>query len=250
MEFKIEKTNLPAIRELRNLFLQETRMQFVCDKCHYYGWSDDYIIMNDSSTAGYACVWGTDRREDRDTIFEFYLLQDYRKHADEIFRKFMVICNASMIEGQTNDPQLIEMLYKHSQNIRAEAILFEDHFESNLTIPGAAFRRKTNEDKLEDDDSDFVIELNGELAASGGFLLNYNFPYADIYMAVKEAHRGKGLGSLIVQELKKEIRKLDRVPAARCNINNQVSKATLLKAGLRICGFRLKGDLKAMGNGQ
>ena len=99
-------------------------MQFVCDKCHYYGWSDDYIITDDAANAGYACVWGTDRREDRDTIFEFYLLQQYRKHADLIFDKFRGICNATMVEAQTNDPQLIEMLFKHSENIRAEAILF------------------------------------------------------------------------------------------------------------------------------
>jgi len=244
MNLQIEKTTLSNIRELRAQFLDETGMQFVCNKCHDYGWSEDYVFMIDGSKIGYGCVWGTDRREDRDTIFEFYLLQDYRKNADKIFEQFRSETVATMVEAQTNDPQLIEMLYKHTENIRAEAILFEDHFETNLHLPQAIFRRKTNEDELDDDDSDFVVQLNGELVATGGYMLNYNFPYADIYMGVKETHRGKGLGSFIVQELKKEIRKLDRVPAARCGINNQTSKATLMKAGLRICGYRVKGDLK------
>ena len=75
-------------------------------------------------------------------------------------------------------------------------------------------------------------------------MLNYNLPYADIYMHVLEEHRGKGFGSLIVQELKTLAYEMERVPAARCNINNRVSKATLEKAGLRSCGFILHGEVK------
>ena len=75
-------------------------------------------------------------------------------------------------------------------------------------------------------------------------MLNYNIPYADIYYEVKENFRQKGFGSLIVQELKKEIYLMGRVPAARCNIRNRASKANLLKAGFRVCGFILKGDIK------
>ena len=74
-------------------------------------------------------------------------------------------------------------------------------------------------------------------------MLNYNMPYADIYMEVKEHARRKGYGSLMVQELKKEIYLRRRVPAARCNIRNQASKATLLKAGFSICGTWLKGNV-------
>jgi hypothetical protein len=33
------------------------------------------------------------------------------------------------------------------------------------------------------------------------------------------------------------------VPAARCNIENIASKATLLKAGLAIAGYMLMGDV-------
>jgi len=74
-------------------------------------------------------------------------------------------------------------------------------------------------------------------------MLNYNMPYADIYMEVKEHARRKGYGSLMVQELKKEIYLRRRVPAARCNIRNQASKATLLKAGFSISGTWLKGNV-------
>ena len=97
---------------------------------------------------------------------------------------------------------------------------------------------------MRDDDSEYVLQQNETIVASGGLMFNYNFPYADIYMQVKEPFRRQGIGSFLVQELKKQAYLLQRVPAARCDINNAVSKATLLKAGFRICGFRVKGDIK------
>src|SRR6185312_7850035 len=90
----------------------------------------------------------------------------------------------------------------------------------------------------------YYLQQDGEVVATGGFFLNNNKPYADIYMEVKEPFRRRGFGSLIVQELKKEIYKLARVPAARCNIDNKASKPTLLKAGFKVCGARLKGAIK------
>jgi RimJ/RimL family protein N-acetyltransferase len=36
-----------------------------------------------------------------------------------------------------------------------------------------------------------------------------------------------------------------RVPAARCNINNAASKASLLKAGFKIAGFMVIAEIKA-----
>jgi ribosomal protein S18 acetylase RimI-like enzyme len=81
-------------------------------------------------------------------------------------------------------------------------------------------------------------------------MLNYNKPYADIYMEVKPSFRRRGFGSLMVQELKKIIYQIGRVPAARCNINNSISKATLLKAGFKVCGAILKGYIKEAGGKQ
>jgi len=48
----------------------------------------------------------------------------------------------------------------------------------------------------------------------------------------------------MVQELKRETYLMGRVPAARCNINNVISKATLSKAGFKICEYRLNGEIK------
>ena len=138
---------------------------------------------------------------------------------------------------------ITDLLFQYTGNIAAESILFEDHRTTSMVIPGACFRKRSEEDESNGNDSEFVIEAEGTLVASGGLMQNYNWPYADIYMQVNEPFRQKGYGSLIVQELKKEAWAMMRIPAARCNIHNHISKATLEKAGFRSCGHILKGIL-------
>jgi hypothetical protein len=69
-------------------------------------------------------------------------------------------------------------------------------------------------------------------------------PFADLYMEVTEGFKRRGLGSYIVQQVKRECYLAGRVPAARCNMENVASKATLLKAGLTIAGYMLMGEVR------
>jgi GNAT superfamily N-acetyltransferase len=127
-------------------------------------------------------------------------------------------------------------------------VLFKAGAESHLTFDDVIFRRKLDTDRLFDHQSepegDFVLEKKGEIVASGGFLLHYNKPFADLYMEVQADHRKKGYGSFLIQEVKKVCYLAGRVPAARCNISNPASKATLLKGGMEIAGYVLTGDIK------
>jgi len=244
MNFTVTKTILQEIQPLRNLFLHENKFQFVYNKCHDYNWADTYLFTMNETKIGYGSVWGKDKREDRDTIFEFYLTEPFRKFASAVFPKFIEASNVTHIECQSNDLLLSIMLYEYARNINAEAILFEDHYTTDLKIHNATFRRQKAEDDLGFDPAEYVLEVNDEIVATGGFVRNYNLPYIDMFMEVKEEHRGKGYGSFVVQELKKEAYLKGRVPAARCNINNKPSKATLLKAGLKVCGCIVVGEIK------
>ena len=125
MNFTVTKTTLDEIRDMSASFLQEMNAQFVCDKCHYYGWSDDYLFMIDNMKAGYGCVWGTNKREDRDCIFECYLLPHYRFHDTVFFEQLVRISGAIYVEVQTNDQHLAPLFFRYTNNIKAEAILFE-----------------------------------------------------------------------------------------------------------------------------
>ena len=238
---EITRTSLPTIAHLRKEFLSENNIQFILDKAHRYGWADLYVFTVNQSHVGYGSVWGKEKREDRDAIFEFYLVSEYRQQAQKIFVDFCHASKAPHIESQSNDKFLYPMFEKFADNVETEAILFADDHETNFDGKGSSLLPRPQSNP---DDCQYALMNNGEEVGEGGFMLNYNLPYADIYYSVGEQYRRKGFGSFIVQELKKEIYKMGRVPAARCNAKNMISKATLLKAGLVVCGERLSGDLK------
>ena len=116
-----------------------------------------------------------------------------------------------------------------------------------ITAIAALFFRRTSEADVTFDKKvelgEYILERKGKVVATGGFLLHYNMPFADLYMDVREDCRRQGFGSFILQEVKRECYLAGRVPAARCNIANEASKATLIKAGLKVCGFMLRGDI-------
>lgn len=243
MEIDVIKTSLDKIKSLRLLFLHENNFQFIYNKCHDYGWDDNYLFLVDNKPVGYGSVWGKDRREDRDAIFEFYLMRPYRKRATTFFKRMHDVSGATFIECQSNDLLLTNLLYEHTQNVNAEAILFKDHVDTFLQLPALHFE-KTDPASLNPNDVQFILKQQDEIVATGGLMLNYNFPYADVYYEVKEQHRQKGYGSLMAQELKKAAYQLQKIPAARCNVNNHISKATLEKAGFTACGYILTGEIK------
>jgi GNAT superfamily N-acetyltransferase len=244
MEIQVIKSQLEEVKFFRVLFLHESNFQFKYNKCHDYGWADTYLFFIDETKVGYGAVWGKDKREDRDAIFEFYIIEPYRKFANEIFRKLHTASGAAFIDCQSNDLLLTAMLYENAQNINAEAILFKDNFQTQFFIPGTVLQKRTEGGEGRADNLEYVLNQNDETVASGGLMLNYNMPYADIYYEVNENHRRKGFGSLFLQELKNEAYKIGRVPAARCNINNPISKSALLKSGFEICGHVLNGEIK------
>src|SRR4029450_6274661 len=78
---------------------------------------------------------------------------------------------------------------------------------------------------------EWLLEMEGNTGAKGGILFHYNRPYGDIYMEVSEPFRRRGLGSYLVQELKRRCYELGAIPCARCNPQNIASRRTLQRAG-------------------
>ncbi|MEP7371841.1 MAG: GNAT family N-acetyltransferase [Chitinophagaceae bacterium] len=249
---KAIKTSLEEILPLRNLFLQENNFQIRYNACHERGWTDSYILIYNEAKIGYGSVKGNENRNDRDTVFEFYIIPSFRNISSLAFSELLSFSRVSFIECQSNDWLLTLLLYQHGQNINSTVILFEDHIQSSLIADDVTFRKRADNDTMfehkSEPEGDFVLVVNKEIVATGGFLLHYNMPFADLYMEVKEEHRRKGLGGFLIQELKRECYLAGRVPAARCNIENNASRATLLKAGLKIAGFMLLGTVKPLSN--
>lgn len=247
MTARAVKATLKKIQSLRALFLQETNFQVRYNACHERGWTDSYVLTIDDLDIGYGSIKGQEI-SGRDTVFEFFVIPSFRKLSSILFRELLSASCAKYIECQSNDLLLSSMLYEFSRNIGADAVLFEDHTVTEHVIPGAVVRRRRDQDRVfkhhVEPLGDYVVALEGEVVATGGFMLHYNRPFADLYMEVREDCRRRGYGSFLLQELKKECYRAGRVPAARCGLQNTASQATLIKAGLRVCGFMLKGQVR------
>ncbi|WP_337042901.1 GNAT family N-acetyltransferase [Emticicia sp. 17c] len=247
MNLNITKVTLNDVLPLRALYLQEMNRQIRYNAYHERGWTDSYLIYADTQPIGYGAIKGQEVA-DRNTIFEFYLIPPYRYLASRVFAEWIQQTSVNFIECQSNDQLLSSMLYEFADRIHAPVILFEDDRPTTLSIAEGVFRAKADYEatfgRKVEDGSGYVLEKNGEIVASGDFLLHYNPPFADLYMEVKESERGKGLGAFIIQELRRVCYLAGRVPAARCNVQNKASKATLLKGGLKVAGCMLMGEIK------
>ena len=248
MDLKIVKKDFEAIQPLRALFLQENNFQVRYDSCHWRGWADEYVLTFDGDVPiGYGSVKGQDDLKLRDAIFEFYLVPAYRHKSSQVFNELIKTSGVRFIECQTNDLILAPMLYEFCKNIFSDVILFKDGPLTYHSFDDVIFREKLDSDRLfehhSEPEGDYVLEKNGEIVGSGGFLLHYNKPFADLYMEVQAQRRRKGYGSFLIQEVKKACYLAGRVPAARCNITNAASKATLLKGGMEIAGYMLTGEV-------
>jgi GNAT superfamily N-acetyltransferase len=127
-------------------------------------------------------------------------------------------------------------------------VLFEPHAVTKYEIPNSVVRPARAGDQIFEHTvepaGDYVLEVKGEIVATGGFMLHYNAPFADLYMEVRPDCRRQGYGTFILQEVQKACYLAGRVPAARSPITNLASRATLAKAGLRVCGFMQIGNVK------
>jgi GNAT superfamily N-acetyltransferase len=248
MQLNAIKTSLQEILLLRNLFLQENNFQIRYNAQHERGWSDSYLITYKEEQIGYGSVAGKDNISDRDSIFEFYIIPSFRNFASLAFLELIHASQASYIICQSNDLLLSSMMFEFAQNINADTVLLQEDFTSSISIENIIFRKRNDNDVVFEHKAepvgDYVLELNKEVVATGGFLLHYNMPFADLYMEVKEDCRRKGFGSYLIQEIKEQCYLAGRVPAARTGLDNIASRKTLIKAGFKIAGFMLVGSIK------
>jgi GNAT superfamily N-acetyltransferase len=246
----IEAVKVPRARiePLRREFLDATRFQLRYFAVHQRGWSDSYLMRVGGLEAGFGSIKGQEIA-DRDTVFEFFVRPAFAGSAREMFGELLRASQVPHIECQSNDELLTSLLLESGRNIRSDVVLFEDHATTNLVVAGASVRRRRPEEAMFDHhgepEGDYVVDVEGTIVASGGFLLHYNPPFADLYMETQADARRRGYASLLLQEVKKACYEAGRVPAARTSLDNYGSRAALTKAGMRICGFMLLADVIA-----
>jgi GNAT superfamily N-acetyltransferase len=240
---------LEEIKPWRDMYRHEMNCQIIHDSIHARpGWSVEYLLEAAGTPAGYGSVAVTGPWKKKPTLYEYYVAPRFRNRFFDLFTTLLSASRVKRIETQSNDPLLTTMLLTYAKAVTSESILYHDRLTTALAAPtGAVFRRATAEDKLDVPadrlKSHGVVEVDGTVAAKGGILYHYNRPYGDIYMEVAEPFRRRGLGSYLVQELKRICYELGSTPGARCNPKNTASRKTLQKAGFVPCGHILFGSI-------
>ncbi len=249
MQITAKLTTLDQLAPWREMYRKEMNCQIIHDSIHSRpGWTLEYVLMVDQEMVGYGSVAVAGPWKTSPVIYEFFVRRQSRLHLFTCFLALCAVSGVNRIETQSNDVLLTGMLHTFADEAKAESILFRDELTTALSVPGGLFRGATAADlpeiSVEQLPAHGVIVVEGAVVATGGILFHYNRPYGDIYMEVIEPFRKRGLGSFLVQELKRVCYELGSVPAARCNPANTASRQTLQKAGFVPCGHILGGVLQ------
>jgi hypothetical protein len=194
MALTAEATSLDTIGSLRELYRQEMSCQIILDSIHGRpGWTVEYLLKAGGVVAGYGSVAIAGPWKEDPTIYEFFVLPQWRTRLFDLFALLLTASGSKRLETQSNDALLTPLLHAFGNEVACESILFRDHVNTQLAPPGAVFRRATIADNFEIKEemlwSHGVVEVDGHAAARGGILFHYNPPYGDIYMKTEEPFR-------------------------------------------------------------
>ncbi len=248
MVITAQPCELDSILALRDAYRLEMSCHVIHDSIHSRpGWTQEYSLRIDDRQVGYGSVAITGPWRENPALYEFFVASPYRLKLFELFAALRKACGARRMETQSNDVLTTVMFNACATNVLTESILFRDEVTTYLAPVGAKFRTATADDGLDISSQQVpwhgVVEVDSAIAATGGILFHYNRPYGDIYMDVREEFRRRGLGSFIVQELKRVCYEGGFKPGARCSPKNIASQRTLQKAGFVPFGNMLVGDL-------
>ncbi|MCM3900905.1 MAG: GNAT family N-acetyltransferase [Pyrinomonadaceae bacterium] len=248
VQAKLSSTN--DVLPLRTRYREEMNCQIVHDSIHRReGWTLSYLLDVGDITVGFGSVAIGGPWKDKPTVFEFYVLPEHRSREFVLFEAFLEASGAGFFEVQTNDVLSTVMALTYGRDIVTEKIVFHDKLTTAHHPNGAILRRVTTEEEirtcleLRQGGGEWLLEIDATVAATGGILFHYNRPYGDIYMEVTEPFRRRGLGSYLVQELKRVCYELGAIPCARCNSTNIASRRTLQRAGFVPIAHILVGSI-------
>ncbi len=148
MAIFVRASELSEIAPMREKYRREMNCQIIHDSIHVRaGWSREIAIeLEDGLAIGYGSVAVGGPWTNKPALYEFFIEREHRMLIFEAFTLLLETCGASTIETQSNDPLLAVMLHVFGSDLRAEAILFEDAFETSLRPAGAGFRAAIAED--------------------------------------------------------------------------------------------------------
>src|SRR5437879_11964839 len=123
MNLSAQAASVEQIAPWRDLYRHEMNCQIVHDSIHSRpGWTSEYFLSAGSVPVGYGSIAVAGPWKGKPTIYEFYVLPQYRSRLFDLFSALLMASPAVMIETQSNDPLLTVMLHTFVQNVVSESI--------------------------------------------------------------------------------------------------------------------------------
>lgn len=250
MTINVHRAEFPEIAAMRDVFRKAMNCQIVHDSIHVRtGWTHEYVVVDGDAAVGYGSVAVAGPWRDKPTVYEFYMVPERRSRAFATFDAFLSASNPQAFEVQTSDALTTVLCLTYARDIGTERVVFRDHETTAHDANGAILRQLTSDDDIQtaiahrQGGGEWVVEIEGAIVGKGGILFHYNPPYGDVYMEVSEPFRRRGIGTYLVQELKRICYELGAIPAARCDPTNAPSRRTLQRAGFVPFAHILFGQL-------
>lgn len=238
--------DLATILPMRSEYRDAMACQIVHDSWHSRGFTELFVLRVGETAVGYGAVGGAPDSP-RDVVKEFFLKPAFEEFAIPLGRILIGRSSARFIEAQSNDRLLTDLLGTLATDHTSHTLLFADGERSQIRVADVRLRPVDPAEHASvfphttEPIGSWGLERDGILVATGGFLLHYNPPFADLFMEVAKSERRRGYGSLLVQELRRLARASGHVPAARCQLDNIASKRALERGGLRECARIVRG---------
>jgi hypothetical protein len=176
MEVSARATSLDDIVRWRDMYRLEMGCQITHDSIHVRpGWTQEYALHLGGTAVGYGSVAIAGPWSGKPTVYEFYVVPHQPQlRVFELFDALLVASGAVGIEVQSNDTLSTVMLHTFANDVTSESILFHDKLSTSLCPRGATFREPTAREapNVPPDHLKWcgVVEVEGEVAASGGIL--------------------------------------------------------------------------------
>lgn len=239
MPIEVARTGLGEIRPLMQRQRAEANCQIVRDSILPRGLADPYVLRTNGAPVGFGGVWN---RHFPSRLMAFFLQEDAGLDEVDALRQLLAASGATEMEAQSNMPGQFRLLQEVTDSATEEHLLFQaGTHPTSLEAPDGVFRRRLPTDT--GPEGEWVVERDGRIVAAGGCLTHYNPPYADLYMEVVGEARGEGIGSYLVQELRRVCSRRGLVAAARCDPENVQSMRALERGGLVRCGVLCSGPV-------
>lgn len=250
MTTRVQRAEYSEIAAMRDAFRREMDCQIVHDSIHARtGWTHEYLLADGDAAIGYGSVAVAGPWKNKPTMYEFYVVPERRSRGFELFEAFLAASTPHAFEVQTSDTWSTVMCLTYARDIGTEKVVFHDHETTAHDANGVTLRCMTPDDEIQialvqrQGGGEWVAEIDGAVVGSGGILFHYNPPYGDVYMEVNEPFRQRGIGTYLVQELKRICYELGAIPCARCSPTNVPSRRTLQRAGFVPFAHILFGEL-------